>query len=230
MMKWWRPYADKIDALTQRERTVVFIAVVISVAFIANLLMIEPLVVQKTALANRMTQQRAELQRLRTDILEMQRKLAVPNAANLSRRDGIRQQIGDIDASLKDMQHSLVPAQSMKSVLQEVLARNPRLQLISMRTLPVAPLVERRDKPEDSATVAKLRDKVAVTETGVFKHGVQITLAGNYGDMYDYLARLEKMPWRMFWSRASLSAGNYPHLTMTVTIYTLSLDKAWLVV
>jgi MSHA biogenesis protein MshJ len=32
----------------------------------------------------------------------------------------------------------------------------------------------------------------------------------------------------MFWSRASLNAEDYPRLTLTVTIYTLSLDKAWL--
>jgi MSHA biogenesis protein MshJ len=71
---------------------------------------------------------------------------------------------------------------------------------------------------------------LAPSQGGVFKHGVQITLQGSYGDMYEYLARLEKLPWHMFWSRASLSASDYPHLTLTVTIYTLSLDKAWLVV
>jgi len=40
--------------------------------------------------------------------------------------------------------------------------------------------------------------------------------------------RLEKLPWRMFWSRATLAAAEYPRVTLKVTIYTLSLDKAWL--
>lgn len=62
----------------------------------------------------------------------------------------------------------------------------------------------------------------------MFKHGVELRVAGSYADLYDYLQRLEKLPARMFWSRATLNAGDYPKVTLTVTIYTLSLDKAWL--
>lgn len=229
MKQLWRKYADQLDALPQRERAMVFFAVVAVVAFMANALFIDPLVTRKKAIATRAAQQQSELQVLQGNIQALEKQLAAPDAAALARRDGIKRQIAEIDVTLKDMQHSLVPAQNMKAVLQDVLARNPRLQLIAAHTLPVMPLVEKRDKTEKSAA-AKPQDKLAAAERGVFKHGVQITLQGSYGDMYEYLARLEKLPWRMFWSRASLNAGDYPRLTLTVTIYTLSLDKAWLVV
>ena len=67
-----------------------------------------------------------------------------------------------------------------------------------------------------------------MSEGNVFKHGVEVKLSGSYADLYDYLVRLEGLPSRMFWSRVSLNAEDYPRLTLTVTIYTLSLDKAWL--
>ena len=58
-----------------------------------------------------------------------------PDAANIGRRDNLRNEIATIDDSLKDMRSSLVPAQNMKALLQDVLARNPRLQLVAMRRL-----------------------------------------------------------------------------------------------
>ena len=233
MKEWWRGYANKIDALLPRERVMVFVAAVAVAVFMMFSLFIDPAATRNKALLTRMAQQQMELQALRIKIQALEQKRAGPDAANLARRDGLKRQIAEINAALQDMQHSLVPAQNMKAVLQEVLARNPRLQLIALRTLPAAPLVEKRDKadkPDAAAATPKPRDKLAAGASNVFKHGVQITVQGSYADLHDYLAGLEKLPWRMFWSRASLGAESYPRVTVTVTVYTLSLDKAWLVV
>ena len=231
MKEQWRKYAARMDALSLRERAMVFAAVVAVVAFMMNALFIDPLASRNKALSARMAQQQMDLKAIEGQIQVLEKKRTDPDAAIMTQRDGIKRQIAEIDESLKDMQQSLVPAQNMKAVLQEMLARNPRLQLIAMRTLPVTPLVEKRDKAEkpDAASSAS-RETPAASEGSVFKHGVQITIQGSYADLHDYLARLERQSWRMFWSRASLNADVYPRLTLTVTIYTLSLDKAWLVV
>jgi MSHA biogenesis protein MshJ len=62
----------------------------------------------------------------------------------------------------------------------------------------------------------------------VYKHGVEITVHGTYAALHGYLSRLERSPWAMYWWRAKLEADERSALTLTVTIYTLSLDKAWL--
>ena len=232
MKDLWSKYSARIDALMLRERAMVFAAAVAIAVFIVYALFIQPVAARRQALSTRMTQQQAEMQGLQAKIQAMQKQRANPDAANQARREVIKHQIADIDETLKDMQRSLVPAQNMKAVLQEVLARNPRLHLVAMHTLPVAPLVEKSEKAEPpkvpAAPAAKPPDKPAAGESNVFKHGAEITLQGSYTDLHDYLVRLEKQPWRMFWSRASLNAADYPRLTLTVTIYTLSLDKAWL--
>ena len=231
MNKQWRAYADRIDALSLRERLLVFVAVVVVAVFVMTMVFIDPALTRKKALAGGMARQQAELQTLQLLNQALEKKQAAPDAANQARRDDIRRQITAIDATLKEIQSGLVPAQRMSALLQEVLTRNPRLQLVALRTLPATPLVEKGDGGEKSAAAAaapKAADKLRADERRVFKHGVQITVQGSYADLYDYLARLEKLSWRMFWSRASLNAGDYPRVTLTVTIYTLSLDKAWL--
>jgi len=48
--------------------------------------------------------------------------------------------------------------------------------------------------------------------------------------MLNYLAALEKMPAQMFWGEISFSVDKYPDAVLTLTLYTLSLDKTWLTV
>jgi MSHA biogenesis protein MshJ len=233
MKQLWQKYAGKIDALSLRERLMVFAGVVAGTVFVAYTLFIDPAVTGSKALSMKMAQQQTELQVLRITIQALEKRQADPDAVQSARRDDLNRKIAEIDTAVKSLQSGLVPAQRMNVLLRDMLARNSRLQLVALRTLPVTPLVEKHDaadKPNTAEQTSRTPDKTQAGTRNVFKHGVQITLQGSYADLHDYLAGLEKLPWHMFWSRASMSAEDYPRLLLTVTIYTLSLDKAWLVV
>jgi MSHA biogenesis protein MshJ len=64
----------------------------------------------------------------------------------------------------------------------------------------------------------------------VYKHGLELTVEGSYLDLLAYQLRLENLPWRMFFARTSVNSLDYPKVFMTITLYTLSLEEAWLVV
>lgn len=235
MKSGWQKYAAKIDALSLRERAVLFGGLLVVIVYLAFMLVIDPAHSRKAVLEAGVAQQRAELQTMQMQIAVLEAKRGDPDAANLARRNSVKDQIAEIDLTLKDMNQNLVPAQNMKALLQDMLTHQPRLQLVALRTLPVAPLVDRKAKAEksdkaDAAAATTPAPKPTSSDENVFKHGVEITLQGSYSDLYEYLTRVEKLRWRMFWSRASLNAEEYPRLKLTVTIYTLSLDKAWLVV
>lgn len=225
MKETWNKYAARIDALVLRERLMVFGAAILVSVYLVFVLFIEPAQKREKQLASQMRQQQTELQNLQQQIQLLGKRLSGPDEVARTRRTDLQSQIATIDNSLKSMQHSLVPAQRMNGLLQDMLARNPRLQLVSMRTLPLSTLVEKRAGTADIPAVDKQQ---LASEGNVFKHGVEVRLSGSYADLYDYLARLERLPTRMFWSRANLNAEDYPRVTLTVTIYTLSLDKAWL--
>ena len=64
----------------------------------------------------------------------------------------------------------------------------------------------------------------------MFRHGLEITISGSYLDLYEYLSALERLPTQLYWGRAELSAGDFPETTLKLTVYTVSFDKAWLIV
>lgn len=225
----WAKYAAKIDALSPRERAIVFVAGVLIAIAIVYFVAIDPVQRRQRVLLAQIEQERTEIA-----TLENQRrggpKQADPDAASRARAEALRQQIGALDDTLKALQRELVPAERVNTLLQEMLARDNRLTLVSLRTLPAEPLAGRDAKPPASAGAAPA-PAPPKRESGpslVYKHGVEITIQGSYGNLHDYLVRLERSPWRMYWWRAHLTADEQARLTLTVTVYTLSLDKAWL--
>jgi MSHA biogenesis protein MshJ len=124
-----------------------------------------------------------------------------------------------------------VPAQRVPALLREMLARDKALQLQSLRTLPAEalladPQADAAAKPATEPATPGVRRDTA--DRGVYKHGVEITVRGSYSALHAYLARLERSPLAMYWWRAQLAADERAALTLTITIYTLSLDKGWL--
>jgi len=62
----------------------------------------------------------------------------------------------------------------------------------------------------------------------MYRHGVEVTLQGNYVDMVNYLAALEALPTQVFWGEAKLDAHDFEATRLTLTIYTLNLDQKWM--
>lgn len=62
----------------------------------------------------------------------------------------------------------------------------------------------------------------------LYRHGVRVVLRGGYLEMVSYMEALEAMPSRVFWGRAALKADDYPAASLTLTLYTLSLDPTWI--
>ncbi|WP_294264249.1 hypothetical protein, partial [Propionivibrio sp.] len=123
----------------------------------------------------------------------------------------------------------LVPPERMSALLEDMIGRKSGLRLLSLKTLPVSPLLEKKAGAEASGA-EKSVDKPANTSAGLFKHGVEIRLEGSYQELTAYLERLEQAKSKLLWSSASLAAEQHPKLVLTLTVYTLSLDRAWLIV
>lgn len=223
MKALWLKYAARIDALTRRERLMVFGAAVAATVTVIYFIAIDPAQRRARALQGEMQNHRAEMAAFEKGGPPQ----ADPNAANRTRVEALRKQIAMADATLKSMQRDLVPAGQVNSLLQEMVARDKGLTLVSLRTMPAEPLVPDGDK-RGGAKAAAPSAKRDSEHGHVYKHGIEITVQGTYSSLHDYLARLERSPSRMYWWRVRLNAEEDARLTLTLTVYTLSLDKAWL--
>jgi MSHA biogenesis protein MshJ len=227
MKNAWLKYCAKFDALSPRERISAFAALVLLCVYLVYAVGIEPAQGRAARLRKQIIEQQSELKGLQPPA-NLARN-AGPDAANRSRAEALKANLDALDEKLKAVQRELVSAERMGALLQDVLVREPGLQLVGMRTLAAVPLLAEADRQQaGSAVSAAEQPKYNPAQPAVYKHGVEITIRGSYAHLHGYLTRLERLPWRMFWWRAKLIASEEGPLTMVITIYTLSMDRAWL--
>lgn len=227
MKERWRRLAAKFDALTLRERLIVLAGLIFGAVAIFHYLVLDPLSVQKRRLTQQLAAAHAGIKAMES----AQKAQVDPDAVKRSYRDALRRQLAEIDKNMQGLQKGFVPPDQMAKLLEGMLTRNRALQLVSLRKLPVQRLETpdmAPDPPKAPATAAA--KNAGKPERSIYQHSFELTVQGSYADLHDYLARLEKLPWQMFWGRVSMNTEHYPRLTLTLTVHTVSFDKAWLII
>jgi MSHA biogenesis protein MshJ len=224
----------RVDALTVRERGLLFAACAAVIVFIGHSLVLGPLYRTQAALREQIGQQQNNLMGMDGEISARIQAFQVdPDAPARQSLENIRQETAALGDSLLAMEHGLVPPERMAPLLDTILRANARLTLVSMRTLPVEPLsalgtgAQAAPAPSPAAPGTAAPAPAPTTEL-LYRHGVEVTVRGNYLDMVDYMSALEAMPTRLFWGRAQLDVEAYPAARLTLTLYTLSLDRKWM--
>ena len=208
-------YAERIDNATLRERVLVFLAAALILVLVINGALIKPLQDSQRRLSAQITLNERELRTIQGEVQRLARaRDGDPDARSRERAAVLRAEIAALEGQIAEEQRRFTTPQRMRGVLEEMLQRDKRLRLIDLKSLPVTEL---------AATQGQAGQRV-------FRHGVELTLAGSYLDLYAYLAALESLPTQLYWGRAEMSVSEYPVATLKLTVYTLSFDQAWLVV
>ena len=214
----WTTLANKINDRSLRERGLIFLMVVSVLVALIFTLFLEPQLEKQKKLSQQMTQQQNQIKGIQSQIQALEEARSVdPDQANRAKLESLRIQLVQIKALLQVKQQQLIPPEKMAGLLEDMLSRNRQLQLISLLSLP-------------ASTVTGEEEQATAVEKEFFKHGVEISVRGNYFNLLDYVVQLEKLPLQMFWGKASLTVEQYPVSRLTLTLFTLSLDKAWLVI
>ncbi|MGH8753272.1 MAG: MSHA biogenesis protein MshJ [Burkholderiales bacterium] len=214
----WTTLANKINDRNLRERGLIFLMVVSVLVALIFTSFLEPQLAKQKTFSRQMTQQQSQIKGIQTQFQALEESRAVdPDTANRAKLESLRIQLVQIKALLQVKQQHLIPPDKIAGLLEELLSRNRQLQLISLLSLP-------------ASIVTGEEEQATAVEKEFFRHGVEISVRGNYFDLLDYMAQLEKLPSQMFWGKASLTVEQYPVSRLNLTFYTLSLDKAWLVI
>lgn len=232
LLQQWLKLSTKLDAMTLRERAMVFAAVVAAILFLLYTVSLEPLLNKQKLLRGQIKQQQNQVAGIDLEISAMAQGFIVdPDAATREKLQAVRHEIDTTSAGLMAVQKGLVAPNKIAPLLEQLLRGNGKLKLMSMKTLPVAGLNEAvlPAEPPPAAAPAPAPAKAAPKPRELlYRHGVEIVLQGSYLDMISYMEALESLPVQLFWGKARLDAQQYPNSRLTLTLYTLSLDQKWM--
>jgi len=221
--------AARMDALSLRERGMVFGATIAVLAFAGHTFVLAPQDAKQAALRTQIEQQQAAIAAIDGEITaRVEGSRIDPDAQARTRLNTMQQEMGQLGSELLALEHGLVPPERMGPLVEGILRANGRLKLVSMRTLPAEPLAAPGAAPGAPAASATPAPAAGGDVPLLYRHGVEVTVRGNYLDMVDYMSTLDAMPTRMFWGRAQLDVETWPTARLTLTLHTLSLDRQWM--
>jgi len=220
--------AQKFNAISPRERGILVGSFAFAVLFIGYSYGISPQLVAKERAFGEIEKHRSALGSAQTSITATG-KVEDPDAANHKAMEAAKREVAELDDKFQKLSATMVPPEKMQAFLEAILAQNKKLELISLTTLSPTEFVTTKPSPssEEQPFKKETTKKVAAT---LYKHGMEIKIVGSYADLTAYLSMLEEMPQRIIWDKVVLTVGKYPKNELSMTVYTISLDKQWLTV
>ncbi|MGH8739597.1 MAG: hypothetical protein ACREUN_01730 [Burkholderiales bacterium] len=212
MSDLWRRYAGKFDVLSLRERLMVSAAVMVALLALVYIGMIEPEIKKQQRAAAATLQKQSEMRALDAQVQALiASRASDPDRERRERLAQLRGELGELEKRIGAEERRFTAPAQMRGVVEGVLGRARGVALVEMKTLAVGTIAPKETK-----------------ERLIYRHGLELTVSGSYLDLLAYVRDLEALPTQLYWGELNLDASQYPKVQMKLTVYTLSLDRAWL--
>lgn len=233
MKAYWKKLADRVDGFTLRERVSVFGALAAVLLFAGYELFITPEYQKSKRLSAEIAQRQGEIRSMQDQInVILRSQQADPDRDSRERLALMKTRLAEIEAKIAVQERKFTAPEQMRKVMEELLAQAKGVRLVDLKTIPYTSIAEARGAdvapPGAAKPAAGPSPKPRPAERLIFRHGIEITVAGSYLDLLAYLGGLERLPTQLYWGALSVTSTQYPLVTMKVTIYTLSLDPTWM--
>lgn len=212
---------ERFERLARREKILVAVAAVVGVAMIGSALLVEPQAKAVKSAKQGVEQANNQIATLGAELAQMRQQVKTdPDAGRKAELAALREKLAEVSRRIESRQSALVPPDRVNLLLETLLRRHPALQLVSLKSLPPASLLP---AAKDSAD-----GKAAAREFDLYRHGVEVRLAGTYADLHAYLLALERHDQKLLWGEVRLAVEEYPRAQLVIVVHTLSSEQAWL--
>ncbi len=232
--------AKLFDARNDRERILITACTAILILTLWQFLFYDPATQSQSKL-------NAELSTLQTKISTVDQQYNIlaatkrvdPNREINKRISLAQQHLTKLDTQLQIKMKGLIQPTQMANILEQVLSQQTHLKFKRIQSLAAKPLLVQipesntnDDVPlnanESSPQITQAIDTTALTDIGVYQHGIEMEFSGSFLETLHYLQQLEKLPWNFYWDSVLFDVLNYPKSSVIIRVHTLSLEEGWL--
>ncbi len=206
--------AEKFAALSMREKVMVLAAGMVVIVLLLVTFFIEPALDELATVNQQLNSEQIRQQSLLQQQAAFSDALQEdPNAELERERVELEAQYARLQQTFTRQLGELVLPHQMPALIEQVFSQADGLQLISMRSLPPVNIFAHR---KDMQGVA------------VYQHGLSLTFSGSYFNVRDFLRSAEQLTSELYWRSMTYNVDSYPDAAVTIEVYTLSTEKAFI--
>jgi len=211
----------KFNAISLRERVLIFSALLICVCSISYFWLVEPAMIKQAKVQKSLLSEFKQEDDLNTEIAELKLRLQKDPLQDINTKIAFSiQTLASLDKQLDEKLVKFIDAKKMSVALSKVLSKSPGVTVVSLSTLPVStfniPVLSEK----------KTSTAVSTSPQNIFyKQTLEIKLTGTYDAIYQYFLNLEAIPEKFYWSVLTYQVTTYPVAEVAIRIYTVSEQK-----
>jgi MSHA biogenesis protein MshJ len=203
---FWRKQAERIDALSLRERAIMFASLAAALVALADFSVLSPALATGKRLASEVEQRNRELSTLRARVAAAEGAADTPARRLQAAIEAARAESQTLEAEIARLGARSAEAPRVADLLERVLRRHERLTLVRLDT----------SAPPTALAAAGAAGAAA---GALPLHTVHLSLAGAYHDIAGYLAEIERTLPGLRWAELKLSRdGEGALLTLRVQL------------
>ena len=210
---------DKLQALSLREKGLVGVTGAAILIFTLQLSLIQPMTARVSEVKQQINVAEAlnrglanQLKNSPTNRVEGE-KLALAKEIKI-----VEMQLQAVEAELEKYTASMVSANEMPSLLQ-ILLKQQGLQLMSLNNIAPVAIMNKVQGADET---------FSEQPSGLYRHGINLQLRGNYSEVQGYLEKLEQQTGKLLWRSMSYEVEQYPTGSLSLELQTLSMEERWL--
>lgn len=214
--KRYEALQERVDALSLRERAIIFIGIAALLYFAWDSLLMVPSETRQQRLLGQIETLRGQLNELDSQTSEvMARQNIDPDREERQQLAALEQQIAQIDRQIGDMVSGLIEPEQMADILESMLQQQEGLTFIRLENLGREALVDVAGEAANADT------------SGIYRHTMRLELEGSFNQTLAYLRALETLPWQFRWDEVEITMLDYPRANIVIKVHTLSLQEGW---
>ncbi len=201
MKALWTRQAQRIDALSMRERVIMFVSLAVALGALADWAVISPMLAQRAQLGTQIRKQTSEITTMRAQLAarKAQPLPDTPQGRQLATLAQLRSERTEQDQRLRGLFAGAEEMAQFGDVLERVLRRHERLTLTRFATVADAPGAARPPSGAGPGETPAIRWQ-----------GVDLSLSGRYLDLMQYLADLERAMPGLRWGELKIATKTTP--------------------
>lgn len=212
IQSWWGKKENP------HEKLFYFLFSLILIYFIWFLLFYQPMIKKEKELNQKILQlaESAAAFQKKTNVL-----LETVKDSSFSERTALQKKLTEKLALLQKQVDNLKPAFIQKDQISKLTndiinQKNNRIILVSLQNFPAVQWMPNGVDKNDLAKIM-IRD--------IYEYNLKIEFQSDYFNTLDYLIRLEKLPWPIYWDSIEYKVLSYPKADVILKMHVLSQDK-----
>lgn len=209
-----KPYVEKFDALSIRERALIVVTVLVLVGYLWWYLF-----AQKSLSETRLVEQQnialeSEIQVM--DITYQQISQRIQQGVHKPQEQQLvllQAELDRLNSQLQQKTLELINPDDMFNLMQQLIFSESKLKLTGLKRKRVTPVFESNPGEDEQAEI--------------YRHVMQMGFKGSYRDILNYIRKLEDLEWKLIWDHISLKLDEYPLIDVEIEISTLSDSQHW---